>query len=128
MEGLERGRREGGREVFKVMDNQFLSAALLGGTPDSEGEPSCTISALLHFLSLQPPVPEGVCKSIPTFGGEDGGGGELSAIPAFLQPAPPGRSHLGFIYFNCMSLTPASNWEPPVNVLKGTDDVQSQPQ
>lgn len=56
------------------MDNQFLSAALWGGTPDSEGEPSYTISALLHFLSLQLPVPEGVCKSIPTFGEEGGGG------------------------------------------------------
>lgn len=122
-EGLERG-ETGGREVFKVIDNQFLSAELWGGTPDSEGDPSCSISALLHFLSLQPPVPEGVDKSIPTFGG---GGSALSAVPA-LPPMPPGRSQLRFIYFNCTSLTPTSDWEPPVNVLKGMDDVQSQSQ
>lgn len=72
-------RRGGGTKVFKVMDNQFLSAELWGGTPDSEGDPSCSISALLHFHSLQPPVPEGVDKSIPTFGG---GGAALSAVPA----------------------------------------------
>ena len=48
------GRRgtEGGGGVFKVKDNQFLSAELWGGTPDSEGDPSLSISALLHFLSL----------------------------------------------------------------------------
>lgn len=49
-EALERGRQGGG--VFKVKDNQFLSAELWGGTPDSEGDPSLSISALLHFLSL----------------------------------------------------------------------------
>lgn len=106
-EGPERG-ETGGREVFKVMDNQFLSAELWGGSPDSEGDPSCSISALLHFLSLQPPVPEGVDKSIPTFGGGGGGQHFLSYLLS-LQPTQPGRSQLRFIYFNCTSLTPTSD-------------------
>lgn len=89
-EGLERG-ETGGREVFKVMDNQFLSAELWGGTPDSEGDPSCSISALLHFLSLQPPVPEGLDKSIPTFGG---GGQHFLPYLLFPEPTPPGRFQL----------------------------------
>lgn len=94
-EGLERG-ETGGREVFKVMDNQFLSAELWGGTPDSEGDPSCSISALLHFLSLQPPVPEGLDKSIPTFGG---GGAALSAVPALPRANATGEvSALVHIY------------------------------
>lgn len=96
-EGPEKG-ETGGREVFKVMDNQFLSAELWGGSPDSEGDPSCSISALLHFLSLQPPVPEGVDKSIPTFGGGGGGGGAaLSVVPA-LPPANAAREVSASVY------------------------------
>lgn len=63
-------KRGGGSGVFQVMASQLLSAVLWGGTPDSEGEPCCSISTLLHFLSLKPLVLEGAWESILTSGGQ----------------------------------------------------------
>lgn len=82
-----RGGKREGSGVFQVMAGQLHSASLWGGTPDSEGEPYCSISTLLHFLSLKLLVLEGAWKSILTLGGR------AAFLPAgSVSELPPGRS------------------------------------
>jgi len=57
------------KEAFQVMPSRLLSASLWGGTPDSEGEPCCSPSTLLHFLSVKLLILEGAWESILTLGG-----------------------------------------------------------
>lgn len=76
--------------MFQVMATQLPpSASLRAGTPDSEEEPSCSISTLLHFLSLKPLVRKEAWESILT------SGGRVAFFPACsASKPPPGRSLL----------------------------------